>query len=113
MKRSGLLAVLVMFALTVSGVPAVAHAQPTIDFDLVPASAAVAGCLSNATAHVTVELKEEERGVDTLRLDARGLPADTDFAVFLTSRDAFASPAFGAVQYIGDFTTNRGGNGRL
>jgi len=112
-KRSGLLAVLVMFALTVSGVPAVAHAQPTIDFDLVPASAAVAGCLSNATAHVAVELKEEERGVDTLRLDARGLPADTDFAVFLTSRDAFASPAFGAVQYIGDFTTNRGGNGRL
>jgi hypothetical protein len=41
------------------------------------------------------------------------LPADTDFAVFLTSADAFASPPFGAAEYIGDFTTNAAGIGSL
>jgi hypothetical protein len=52
-------------------------------------------------------------GVDTLQLDARGLPDDTDFAVFLTSADAFATPPFGAVEYIGDFTTDARGRGSL
>jgi hypothetical protein len=112
-KRSGMLVVLVMFALTLLGALGVAQADPAISFDLVPASAAVAACLPDATGHVTVDLKEETRGVDTLHLTAAGLPAHTDFAVFLTSRDAFAAPPFGAVQYIGDFTTNAAGNGKL
>lgn len=109
MKRSGMLAVLMTFALTLPGVVEAAPGTPTIDFDLVP----VAACVSNATGHVTVALREETKGVDTLQLTTRGLPADTDFAVFLTSSDAFASPPFGAVQYIGDFTTNAAGDGKL
>ena len=39
--------------------------------------------------------------------------ASADFAVFLTSADAFATPPFGATQYIGDFTTNAAGLGSL
>ena len=116
MNRCGVLVVLVMFvifALTLGNALAVAQAQPTISFDLVPASAAVATCLPYATAHVTVALKEDTQGTDTLHLTARNLPPDTDFAVFLTSADAFATPPFGAVQYIGDFTTNAAGVGKV
>jgi hypothetical protein len=50
---------------------------------------------------------------DVVGLDVRGLPAHTDFTVFLTSADAFTTPPFGAVAYIGDFTTNAAGIGSL
>lgn len=112
MRRSGLLVVLVALGLTVPGSLGVAHALTTINFRLVP-PAAVATCLPNATADVTVLHKEDILGVDTLHLDARGLSSNTDFAVFLTSADAFATPPFGAVEYIGDFTTNAAGIGSL
>jgi hypothetical protein len=111
MKRFGLPVVLVTLGLTVLGVPGVAHALETISFRLVPAS--TAQCLAGATGDVTVLLKEDPLGVDTLHLKASGLPDDTDFAVFLTSADAFATPPFGAVEYIGDFTTNAAGRGSL
>jgi hypothetical protein len=113
MKRFGLSIVLVTLGLTVLGTLGVAHALTTISFSLVPAAAAVATCLPDATGDVTVLHKEDTLGVDTLHLDARGLPAHTDFAVFLTSADAFATPSFGAVEYIGDFTTNAAGIGSL
>ena len=113
MKRSGLSVVLVTLGLTLLCTLGVAHALTTISFSLVPASAAVAKCLPDATADVTVLHKEDTLGVDTLHVDASGLPPDTDFAVFLTSADAFATPSFGAVEYIGDFTTNAAGIGSL
>jgi len=90
-----------------------ANAANTLSFDLVQASNAIATCLPNATAEVTVFLNEETKGVDTLKLTAKGLPPNTTFAVFLTSDNAFATPPFGAVEYIGDFTTNAAGNGSL
>ena len=110
MRRSGLLVVVVTLALTLLGALRVAHALTTISFDLVPRNAT---CLPDATGQVIVLHKEDPLGVDTLHLDARGLPADTDFAVFLTSADAFATPPFGAVAYIGDFSTNAAGIGSL
>jgi hypothetical protein len=113
MKRSRLLVVFVTLGLTWLCALGVAHALTTIRFSLVAASAAVKTCLPNATADVTVFHKEDILGVDTLKLQARGLPANTDFAVFLTSDDAFATPPFGAVEYIGDFTTNSAGIGSL
>lgn len=109
----GIALVLATFGFTLACAPGVAHALTTISFNLVPASAAVARCLPDAKADVTVLHKEDTLGIDTLHLDARGLPSDTDFAVFLTSADAFASPPFGAVEYIGDFTTNAAGIGSL
>jgi hypothetical protein len=79
-------------------------------FNLVPASAAIATCLPNAAAEVVVSPREDVRGVDTLDLHASDLRPNTTFAVFLTELPV---PPFGAVQYIGDFTTNAAGNGSV
>jgi hypothetical protein len=89
-----------------------AHAQGLrpFSFNLVPASDPIATCLPNAAARVTVFPREEIRGVDTLDLHAEGLRPNTTFAVFLTQMPV---PPFGAVQYIGDFTTNAAGRGSL
>ena len=78
-------------------------------FNLTPA-AAFADCLPDATARVTVFPKEDTRGVDTFDLKAQGLPPNTGFAVFLTESPG---PQVGAVEYIGDFTTNAAGRGTL
>ena len=108
MKKLGLtLLALGCIVLTGAGT---AHALTTTDFDLVARNL---NCLPNAAGHVTVFHKEDALGVDTLRLTASGLPANTEFTVFLTERDAFATPAFGATQYVGDFTTNAAGVGSL
>jgi hypothetical protein len=109
MKRSGFYIMLVSLALTLVGGVATADELEITTFDLVPKSS----CLQGASGQVTVFHKEEKRGVDTLHLRVGGLPANTDFAVFLTSADAFADPAFGATEYIGDFTTNAAGRGSL
>jgi hypothetical protein len=87
-----------------------AHAATATTFDLVPRNAS---CLPNAAGRVTVEHREDRSGVDTLHLNVSGLPSNTDFAVFLTSADAFSTPPFGTANYIGDFTTNAAGNGKL
>jgi hypothetical protein len=88
---------------------AAAQAEP-FGFNLVPASDAIAACLPNAAARVTVFPREDIRGVDTLELHAQGLRPNTTFAVFLTEMPV---PPFGAVQYIGDFTTNAAGRGSV
>ena len=64
--------------------------------------------MPNPAATVAVFPREEIRGVDTLDLHAEGLRPNTTFAVFLTEMPV---PPFGAVQYIGDFTTNAAGRG--
>lgn len=106
--------VIAVFGLLSTLLPVIqtAHAQglgPS-RFDLVPASNAIATCLPNAAANVAVFPKEDIRGVDTLDLHAEGLRPNTTFAVFLTQMPV---PPFGAVQYIGDFTTNAAGRGAL
>lgn len=108
MKRSG--PVLFTLGLILLGASAKAHALETTTFDLVAKNAA---CLPNATGRVTVLHREETEGVDTLHLNVSGLPANTDFTVFLTSADAFATPPFGVADYLGDFTTNAAGIGSL
>ena len=96
-----------MFILT-----AYAQDHEPLTFNLVPASDAIknSSCLPNATAKVTFFPKEEIRGVDTLDLKAEGLAANTTFAVFLTELPV---PPFGAVEYIGEFTTNTAGRGSM
>jgi len=78
-------------------------------FSLVPASDTIAACLPNAAANVSVLPKEDSRGVDTLDLNAQGLPPNTEFTVFLTE----SAVSVGAVQYIGDFKTNAAGRGSM
>ena len=87
-----------------------AQNSATQSFSLAPASDTIAACLPNAAARVTVFSKEGIRGVDTLDLKAEGLPPNTTFAVFLTELPV---APFGAVQYIGDFTTNAAGRGSV
>jgi len=86
------------------------YAQGPSRFDLVPASNPIAACLPNASARVAVSPREDIRGVDTLDLHAEGLRPNTTFAIFLTQMPV---PPFGAVQYIGDFTTNAAGRGSV
>ena len=81
-----------------------------IQFNLVPASDAIANCFPDATAKVTVLLTEDEIGTDTFILSAKHLRPNTSFAVFLTELPV---APFGAVQYIADLTTNRNGKGSV
>jgi hypothetical protein len=85
------------------------HGHEPFRVTLVPASDTILACLPNATATVTVLPKEDSRGVDTLDLNAQGLSANTEFTVFLTE----SAVSVGAVQYIGDFTTNAAGRGSM
>ena len=112
MKKHSLLLAIATFGLTLIFNLAAAHAQGLrpLSFNLVPASDPIATCLPNAAARVTVFPREEIRGVDTLDLHAEGLRPNTTFAVFLTEMPV---PPFGAVQYIGDFTTNVAGRGSV
>ncbi len=109
MKRHWFSLAIASFGLTLMFSLAAANAEP-FGFNLVPASDAIAACLPNAMARVTVFPREDIRGVDTLELRAHGLRPNTTFAVFLTEMPV---PPFGAVQYIGDFTTNAAGTGRV
>ena len=99
---------------TLAAVIQTAHAQDLkpFRFNLVPASDAIANCTSmpNPAATVAVFPREDSHGVDTLDLHAEGLRPNTTFALFLTELPA---PPFGAVQYIGDFTTNAAGRGHV
>jgi hypothetical protein len=112
--RHSLLQAIATLGLTLMFNLVAAHAQDLRPsrFDLVPASDAIAGCTSmpNPAASVTVFPREDIRGVDTLDLHAEGLRPNTTFAVFLTQMPV---PPFGAVQYIGDFTTNAAGRGHV
>lgn len=107
-KRLSVLFVTLGFSLL--GAVGAAHAVGLSSFELEPVNAT---CLPDAVGSVKVLNREEISGVDTLRLQVRGLPANTDFAVFLTAADAFAVPPFGATSYIGDFKTNAAGVGSL
>ena len=112
MKRHYLSLAIAAFGLTLISNSVTAHAQGLRPsrFHLVPASDPIAGCLPNAAATVTVFPREDVHGVDTLDLHAEGLRPNTTFAVFLTEMPV---PPFGAVQYIGDFTTNAAGRGHV
>ena len=108
--------IIAAFGLLSTLVPVIQSAQAQdlrpFSFDLVPASDAIANCTSmpNPAATVAVFPREDTRGVDTLDLHAEGLRPNTTFAVFLTELPV---PPFGAVQYIGDFTTNAAGRGHV
>ena len=108
--RSTVIAAFGLLAVLATG--QAAHAQGPSRFNLVPASDAIAGCTSmpNPAATVSVFPREDVSGVDTLDLHASGLRPNTTFAVFLTQMPI---PPFGAVQYIGDFTTNAAGIGHV
>src|SRR5262249_51894332 len=92
-----------MFVLT-----AYTQNRAPLSFTLTAASKAVANCLPDLTARVTVSPKEDSRGGDTLGVKVEELSANATFTVFLTELVDFP---FGATQGVGDFTTNTAGRG--
>jgi hypothetical protein len=91
------------------GAPAVPPPGPAneINVALTPSSAQLATCMPNASLNVKVRLGDDHRGADDLDISGHGLPADSDFTVFLLQQ---AASPFGAAEYIGDFSTDRAGN---
>jgi len=95
-------------ALTVAGSVAVGSgaeaASSVTKFKMVRAANAVdIGCLKGAKATVTIKEKGE---VEEMRIQASGLPKNTEFDVFLTQ---VPNAPFGMSWYQGDLQTNKKG----
>jgi hypothetical protein len=93
-------------AASVASAPA-SFPQPTptkqVKLQLQPSSSQLAACFPLAKSTVTVDLTTDAVGKDKFHLVASGLKPNTDFTVFLIEK---AGAPFGAVEYIGDFTTD-------
>jgi hypothetical protein len=89
-----------------AGPTTAATAAPTVTVNLRTSSAQLSRCFPNARSQVTVLLTTDTLGKDAFTIRAWGLRPQTDFTVFLIQK---ATPTFGAVEYIGDFTTNKQG----
>ena len=79
-----------------------------LELTLTPSSAQLAQCMPEATLTVTVELTTEKSGFDSFQIRAHKLPPNGDFTVFLLEQ---AGAPFGAAEYIGDFRTDKSGDG--
>src|SRR5215471_10198142 len=91
-----------------------ALAQPALaaeegELELTPSSTQLATCMPNAKLDVTVKLTTDQKGFDSFKIQARNLPPNRDYTVFLLEQ---ARSPFGAAEYIGDFSTNASGNGQ-
>jgi hypothetical protein len=100
--------ILLAAAVAVGATGGTARAADTVQLALTPSSAQLAQCMPNATLDVTVRLTVDQLGFDTFTIDARNLPPNREFTVFLLEQ---AGAPFGAAEYIGDFGTNASGNG--
>jgi hypothetical protein len=85
---------------------AVHAAANSTTLQLHPSSGDLDECFPHARARVTVDLTTDAIGKDTFDIRAWGLKHRTDFTIFLVQK---AASPFGAVEYIGDMTTNRYG----
>jgi hypothetical protein len=78
-----------------------------VQLALTPSSPQLAACMPGAKLTVKVALTTEERGSDRFAISAHNLPPNRDFTIFLLQQ---AGSPFGAAEYIGDFSTDAGGN---
>ena len=99
-----LLAVMLM-ALFGTNVMEADAATKTVSFKMVPSSAAIARCLPNASANVTVK---SDNNNQRLTLEVKGLPPETDFDFFVTQ---VPHAKFGLAWYQSDLHTDKYGNG--
>jgi hypothetical protein len=79
-----------------------------VQLRLTPSQPALAACMPDAELEVSVRLTADKVGADSFEIQARNLPPNRDYAVFLLET---AGVPFGAAEYIGDFSTNPAGNG--
>src|SRR5438105_3180194 len=99
MKRS---LSLVAFFAALSLLPAAASAVENNSFNLVASSAT---CLPGANARATVSTLG---GIQTLHIEAKGLPPQVTFTVFIIQ---VPQAPFGLAWYQGDITTDKNGVG--
>jgi hypothetical protein len=80
-----------------------------VHLELTPSQPALAACMPDARLDVTVRLTTDKAGADGFEIQAKNLPPNRDYTVFLLQT---AGAPFGAAEYIGDFSTNPAGNGQ-
>jgi hypothetical protein len=92
---------------SVAAAPASNNPPPArVKLPLQTSSPQLAACFPHAKSTVTVDLTTDAVGKDKFHIVTSGLKPNTDFTVFLIEK---AGAPFGAVEYIGDFTTDRYG----
>jgi hypothetical protein len=80
-----------------------------LHLQLTPSQPALAACMPGAKLEVTVRLTADKVGFDSFEIQAKNLPPNREYTVFLLET---AGSPFGAAEYIGDFSTNAAGNGQ-
>src|SRR4051812_27125608 len=79
-----MLAALLVSTLTLVGsVGSADAAGNNVKLGLRPSSTQLARCMPNSIVHVVVQLTTDSLGYDVFTLNARGLPPNTQFTVFL------------------------------
>jgi hypothetical protein len=86
---------------------AVKSTAEKVELNLTPSNEQLAACMPTAKLNVVVKLTEAKKGFDVFEIEARDLPPNRPFTVFLLET---AGSPFGAAEYIGDFTTNNAGS---
>jgi hypothetical protein len=86
-----------------------ASAPDSVKLRMHTSSPELDACFPDAWAKVKVDLTTDAIGKDTFHIKAAGLQPRTTFTVFLIEK---AAAPFGAVEYIGDMTTNRHGKAK-
>jgi hypothetical protein len=80
-----------------------------VNLELTPSQPALAACMPGARLDVTIRLTTDQVGFDSFEIQAKNLPPNREYTVFLLQT---AGSPFGAAEYIGDFSTNPAGNGQ-
>ena len=78
-----------------------------VQLNLTPSSPQLAACMPNAQLTFRVSLTGDRHGADRVEVQGHGLPANTDFTIFLLQQPG---APFGAAEYIGDLSSDAGGN---
>jgi hypothetical protein len=109
--RGGWLAWVLAIGLPLGGLAGCGSASADDDLmlELTPSSAQLAQCMPDATLNVRVKLTTDKAGFDRFEIRAHHLPPERQFTVFLLEQ---AGSPFGAAEYIGDFSTNKNGDGQ-
>jgi hypothetical protein len=104
-----LVGVLATIAIATGAAGSTRHTGPAneVNVALTPSSPQLATCMPDAQLNVNVHEGGDEKGADELEISGHNLPPDRDFTVFLLQQ---AGTPFGAAEYIGDFSSDHGGN---
>ena len=112
--RLGVAAVLAAEMLTIGTTAALAAPEEQgqvdqVQLQLTPSQSALAACMPDARLEVKVRLAADTAGFDDFEIQAKSLPPNRTYTVFLLETAGFP---FGAAEYIGDFRTNPAGSGQ-